>query len=68
MRREQLRGTLSSLLTMLWTLTRRVGQMLLLPFLTIGLLIGLVVVVLVLCWRAGVTGYSVTRRLTERRA
>jgi len=46
---------------------KRVGQVLLLPFLLIGLLVGVIVLVAILCWRAGKVGYRTTRRLADRR-
>lgn len=58
----------SPVLHMLWTIFRRVGQVLLLPFFILGLIVGTLAVVAILIWRSGVVGYHTTRSLTNRGA
>jgi hypothetical protein len=47
---------------------RRVGQVLLLPFFVVGLIVGLAVVIIVFAWRAGVIGYRAAYDLSTRGA
>lgn len=53
---------------LLWTILRRVGQVLLLPFFIIGIIAGVIVVGVVLIWRAGVVGFHTSRSLLNRGA